>query len=58
MDRATSYGAVTYQYGLQTDHKSKSLGLHAEVFDAEAAGALEGTHSALTLLGAKLATNL
>jgi ribonuclease HI len=57
-DGATGYGAVTYQYGLQTDRKSKSLGPHAEVFDAEAAGALEGARSALTSPGAKLATDL
>ena len=57
-DGATSYGAVTYQYGLQTDRKSKSLGLHVEVFDAEATGALEGARSALTSPGAKLATDL
>lgn len=35
---------------------STLLGLHAEVFDAEAAGALEGARSALTSPGAKLAT--
>jgi ribonuclease HI len=57
-DGATGYGSVSYQYGLQIDRKAKSLGLHAEVFDAEAAGALEGARSALTSLGAKLATDL
>lgn len=57
-DRATGYGAVTYQYGLQTDHKTGSLGLYAEVFDTEAADALEEARGALTSPGAKFATDL
>jgi len=57
-DGATGYGSVTYQYGLQIARKIGSLGSNAEVFDAEAIGALEGARSALTSPGAKLATDL
>jgi hypothetical protein len=52
------YGSIAYQYGLQIDRRAKSLGLYAEVFDAEAAGALEGARGALTSPGAKLVTDL
>jgi hypothetical protein len=35
-DGSTGSGSVTYQYGLQIDRKTRSLGRCAEVFDAEA----------------------
>lgn len=57
-DGSTGSGSVTYQYGLQINRKALSLGRHAEVFDAEAIGALEGARWALTSPGAKLANDL
>jgi ribonuclease HI len=57
-DGSTGSGSVTYQYGLQIDRRALSLGIHAEVFDAEAVAALEGARAALTSPGAKLATDM
>jgi hypothetical protein len=57
-DGSTGSGSVTYQYGLQIDRKTRSLGRHVEVFDAEALGALDGAQWALTSPGAKLANDL
>jgi hypothetical protein len=57
-DRAINYKAITYQYSLQIDCKSKSLGPHVKVFDAKAIGALEGARNALTSPRAKLAIDL
>ncbi len=55
---ATGGGSVAYQYGIQTDRRSFSLGLHAEVFDAEAHAALRGAKAALQAPSARLATDL
>jgi hypothetical protein len=57
-DGSTGCGSVSYQYGLQTTRKTLSLSRYAEVFDAEALGALEGARAAIASPGAKLATNL
>ena len=57
-DGSTGSGSVNYQYGLQIDRRALSLGLHAEVFDAEAVAALEGARAAISSPGAKLATDL
>ena len=55
---ATGGGSVAYQYGIQIDRRSFSLGLHAEVFDAEAHAALRGAKAALQAPSARLATDL
>jgi ribonuclease HI len=57
-DGSTGGGFVAYQYGIQIDRKAFSLGLHAEVFDAEALAALNGVRAALTSPAAKLATDI
>ena len=57
-DGATGAGSVTFQYGLQIDRQIRSLGLNAEVFDAEAIAALHRARAALNLLSSQLATDL
>jgi ribonuclease HI/endonuclease/exonuclease/phosphatase (EEP) superfamily protein YafD len=57
-DGSTGGGAVIYQYGLQIGRKAFSLGLQAEVFDAEAVAALRGAEIALAAPTAKLATDM
>lgn len=57
-DGATGGGSVAYQYGLRIDRRSFSLGLNAEVFDAEAHAALAGAEAALKAPSARLATDL
>jgi ribonuclease HI len=57
-DGSTGSGFVAYQYGVQIDRKAFSLGLHAEVFDAEALAALNGARAALTSPATKLATDI
>ena len=57
-DGSTGGGSVIFQYGLRIDRKAFSLGLHAEVFDAEASAALEGARAALSAPSAKLATDM
>jgi ribonuclease HI len=57
-DGATGAGSVTYQYSLQVDRQTRSLGLNAEVFDAEAIAALHGARTALNLPSARFATDL
>ena len=57
-DGSTGGGFIAYQYGIQIDRKAFSLGLHAEVFDAEALAALNGARAALASPAAKLATDI
>jgi ribonuclease HI/endonuclease/exonuclease/phosphatase (EEP) superfamily protein YafD len=57
-DGATGGGAVVYQNGLQIARKVFSLGLNAEVFDAEATAALCGANLALAAPSARFATDL
>ncbi|KAI1000710.1 hypothetical protein K3495_g7488 [Podosphaera aphanis] len=57
-DGLTGVGYVAYQGGVQIFQRSIPLGKGAEVFDAEAIGALEGAKSALASSTTKFATNL
>ena len=58
VDGATGSGSVIYQYNLQLDRQIFSLGLNAEVFNAEAAAALKGAQAAILLPSARFATDL
>lgn len=49
---------MAYQGGIQVLQQFLALGVGAEVFDAEARGALEGAKAALRLSTTKFATNL
>src|SRR6202012_2503185 len=55
---STGAGFVAYQAGLQVLKQAIPLGYNAEVFDAEAIGALAGLKAALQLETAKYAENL
>lgn len=55
---STGAGFVAYQGGIQVLRQSIALGEGAEVFDAEARGALEGAKAVLRLSTTKFATNL
>ena len=57
-DGATGARSVTFQYSLQIDRQIRSLGLNAEVFDAEAIAALYRARAALNLPSSRLATDL
>jgi ribonuclease HI len=55
---ATGAGFVAFQGGQQVARQAISLGVQAEVFDAEASAALAGLEIALALPTAKFATDL
>ncbi|KAI1007121.1 hypothetical protein K3495_g1086, partial [Podosphaera aphanis] len=57
-NRAAGAGFVAYQCGLQILRHSILLGVGAEIFDAEARGALEGAKAAIGSPTTKFATNL
>jgi hypothetical protein len=57
-DGSTGGGFVAYQYGIQINCKAFSLGLHVEVFDAEALAALNRARAALTSPATKPATDI